>query len=57
MPESIKQKEKQVELSRLKHTILEKELKLMRKLDEVERIKQEIENTKNTLNTKEGKDE
>ena len=51
---NIRDKEKQVEISRLKHTLLEKELKLLKKLEEVERIKTEIETAEKTLAGKEG---
>lgn len=39
-------KEKEVKLSRLKHNLLEDELKLLKKLEEVKRIEDEIEKLK-----------
>ena len=45
----LREKEKEVEISRLQHAILEKELKLIRKIKEVERVEKEIENAKKLL--------
>lgn len=46
------EKEKQVEISRLEHSVLEYELKLLKKLEEVERVKVDLEKTKQRLKTK-----
>ena len=53
--EELLEKEAQVELSRLKHAVLEYELRLIKKLDEVERIKIDLEKSKQRLEEKEGK--
>ena len=46
---NIREKENEVAISRLQHSILEKELKLMKKIDEVDRLKNELENAKKVL--------
>ena len=54
--EDIRAKELQVEISRLEHTILEKELKLLKKYEEIDRLEKELTNNKELLKTKkEGK--
>jgi len=53
---NIKEKENEVAISRLQHSILEKELKLMKKVDEVERLKSELENAKTLLAEKQTKE-
>ena len=45
-------KEKELAISRLKHSILEQEVKLLKKLEEVDRIKENIKSAKDTLNKK-----
>lgn len=52
---NLKDKEKEVEISRLQHNILETELKLLKKLEEVERIKESINKFRETLDKKQGK--
>lgn len=42
-------KEKEVIISRLKHNILEDELKLLKKEEEVKRLKEEIKKSKERL--------
>jgi hypothetical protein len=54
LKEDLLEKERQVEVSRLKHAILEYELKLIKKLDEVERVKIDLEKAKKRLEEKEG---
>jgi hypothetical protein len=52
----ILEKEKQVEISRLEHNILEFELKYLKKLEELQRLEEDINKFKETLKTKkEGK--
>ena len=43
------EKEKELKVSVLKNAILEKEVKILRKEDEIERIKTEIKNAKDKL--------
>jgi len=52
--ETFKAKEKEVELSRLKHNILEAELKKLKKLKEVEDIEKNIAQYEKILAEKEG---
>lgn len=52
----ILEKEKQVEISRLEHNILEYELKYLKKLEELQRLEEDINKFKAALKTKkEGK--
>ena len=46
------EKEKQVEISRLEHSVLEYELKLLRKKEELKRIEEDLEKTKQRLKAK-----
>ena len=56
MSNGLLEKEKQVELSRLAHTVLEYELKILKKEEELLRIKEDLETIKNKLEAKkEGK--
>ena len=52
--ENLIAKEKEVEISRLKHNILEAELKKLKKLKEVEQIEQNIKQYEKILAEKEG---
>ena len=47
---SLEEKEKEVKVSRLRHTILENELKILRKEEELKRLKEENEKYKLKLN-------
>jgi hypothetical protein len=54
--EQLNEKEKQVEISRLEHNILEFELKYLKKLEELQRLEDDINKFKQSLTTKkEGK--
>ncbi len=56
MSNELREKEKEVEISKLKYSVLEYELRLLKKMEEVERIKVDLEKTKDRLkNKKEGK--
>lgn len=50
---SVAEKEKEVEISRLKHTIMESELKKLKKLEEIVKIDESIDKLKKTLSSKE----
>ena len=49
---TLAEKEKEVELSRIKHSILEAELKKIKKLEEIKRIDESIEQYKTILISK-----
>lgn len=50
---AISEKEKEVEISRIKHSILEAELKKIKKEEEITRIEENIEKFRELLATKE----
>lgn len=56
MSNALLEKEKQVEISRLEYSVLEYELKYMKKQDELRRLEIDLEKVKDRLKTKkEGK--
>lgn len=52
MSSELQQKEKEVELARLKHALLESELRKIKKLKEIEEIEKSIETYKKLLTEK-----
>lgn len=55
MSNSLLEKEREVELSRVRHNILEHELRVIKKQEELKRLEADLEKLKNTLTKKEGK--
>lgn len=57
MSEVLIKKEKEVELSRLKYSLLEYELRILKKEEEITRLKKDLEKVKTTLKQKEKENE
>jgi len=55
MNKELLEKEKELEVSRLKHSILESEVRLLKKLEEVERIRDNITRAQELLKEKQQK--
>lgn len=57
MSEVLIKKEKEVELSRLKYSLLEYELRILKKEEEITRLKKDLEKVKTILKEKEKENE
>jgi hypothetical protein len=56
MSNDLKEKEKQVEISRLEHSVLEYELKILKKYEEIDRLNIDLSKSRDRLKAKkEGK--